>query len=174
MRITNYCCKIISHILARARAVLSATGGPNDIEINPSSTFIRYLLRKLDICFKFTTTDLDNRWSDVHFVPFLFHYYCTYSKVSIKRPVLVNALVWNFLKSLKTSTISEKVDHTGLYIYLLTVSIKRPGPFLKSIYKQQVLSFFSNSRSLEQPDLIIETLEYEVTFSCNQHTSKAL
>ena len=39
-----------------------------------------------------------------------------YSKVSI-----------NVLFYQTTSTISEKIDHTVLFTYLLTVSIKRPG-----------------------------------------------
>ena len=59
-----------------------------------------------------------------------------YSKVSIKGPVLSNVMVGNFLKSLyltTTSTISEKIDSTVLFIYLLTtVPIKHPSlDFLK-------------------------------------------
>ena len=81
-----------------------------------------------------------------------------YSKVSIKLPVLLNILFWNFLKS----TISEKIYRTFLFMYLLTVSIKHPGlDFLKkSLLNNQYYLFFTNSRSLEPPGLIIETLEY--------------
>ena len=44
------------------------------------------------------------------------------------------------------------------------VSIKRPGPGIwkKSLLNDQYYVFFSNSRSLEQPGAIIETLEYVV------------
>ena len=64
-----------------------------------------------------------------------------------------------------TSSISEKIDHTVLLIYLLAVSIKRPGlNFLKKSINRPVLSFFLNSRSQEQPGLIKESL-YVVVIS---------
>ena len=51
---------------------------------------------------------------------------------------------------------------TVLFIYLFSVSIKRPGPdfWKKSLLNNQY--FFSNSRSLGWPGLIIESLEYIV------------
>ena len=52
--------------------------------------------------------------------------------------------------------MSEKVDCTILFIYLLTVSIKL---FFEKVSIKQPALFFSNSKSLEQPGLIIETLE---------------
>ena len=56
--------------------------------------------------------------------------------------------------------MSEKFDCTVLFMYLLTVSIKRPGmDFLKKSIKQPVLYFFK-LKSLEQPGLIIENLEF--------------
>ena len=68
-----------------------------------------------------------------------------YSKVSIKRPVLLYVLVWNFLKSRywTTSTISEKFDCTVLFMYLPTVSIIHPGLdfFEKVSIKRPVLFF---------------------------------
>ena len=53
-----------------------------------------------------------------------------YSKVYIQHPVLLSILGWNFLKGLHqtTSIISEKVNHTVSFIYLLTVPIKRLIP----------------------------------------------
>jgi hypothetical protein len=51
--------------------------------------------------------------------------------------------------------MSEKVDCTVLFIYLLTVDIERPG-----LLNRPVLSFFQILEALEQPGLIKETLEY--------------
>ena len=45
-----------------------------------------------------------------------------------------------------------------LHTYWLTVYIKRPG--LDKVYQTTSTTFFSNSRSLERPGLIIEILEY--------------
>ena len=43
-----------------------------------------------------------------------------------------------------TSAISEKIDHTVLFTYMLTVSIKRPGLDIwkKSLLKDQYYFFF--------------------------------
>ena len=61
-----------------------------------------------------------------------------------------------------TRSISEKIDRTVLFTYWLTASIKRPGLDIWKKYLSKTISaiFFSNSRSLERPVLIIETLEY--------------
>ena len=80
---------------------------------------------------------------------------------------LLNDLVWIFPKSIYQTTrlISEKIDRTVLFQGChgqFLVSIKRSGLDIwkKISIKRPVLSFFSNSRSLEQPGLIIESLEY--------------
>ena len=60
-----------------------------------------------------------------------------------------------------TGSVSQKkIDCTVLFTYLLTVSIKRSGLDIwkKSLLNKQYYLFFSNSRSLERPGLIIETL----------------
>ena len=84
---------------------------------------------------------------------FLLNYLTSWSKflqkVSIKRPV-----------------ISQKKLIVLFYLlYLLIVSIKRP-----------VLSFFSNRRNPERPDLIIETLQYYILKgkfrSCKMDTNR--
>ena len=50
-------------------------------------------------------------------------------------------------------------------MYLLTVYIKRLD-FWSGFFEQTTSTiFFSNSRSLEQPGLIIETLEYVLGFT---------
>ena len=64
-----------------------------------------------------------------------------------------------------TRSISEKIDHTVLFQGWqgqFFVSIKQPGRDIckKSLLNNQYYLFFSNSSSLEQPGLIIETLEY--------------
>ena len=71
------------------------------------------------------------------------------SKVSIKRLVLLNA---------------EKI-RPGLFIYYITFSINHAGLdfWKKSLLNDQYYIYFSNSRSLEQLGLIMETLEYERT-----------
>ena len=58
-----------------------------------------------------------------------------------------------------TSAISKKLNRTVLFIYLLTVSIKRRSlAFLKkSLSNNKYYLFFLSS--LERPGLIIETLE---------------
>ena len=74
----------------------------------------------------------------------------TYSKVSIKRPVLLNDLVWIFSKSFyqTTRSISEKIDHTVLFQgphSQFLVSIKRPGLDIckmSLLNNQYILSFF--------------------------------
>ena len=85
----------------------------------------------------------------------------TYSKLSIKRPVLLNDLVLIFPKT--TRSISEKNDCTVLFQSChgqFLVSIKRPGlDIRKKCIKPPVLYFFLNSRSLKRPGLIIESLE---------------
>ena len=72
----------------------------------------------------------------------------------------------------------KKIDHTVLFQGChsqILVSIKQPGlDIWKKSIKRPVLSFFSNSRSLERPSLIIETLEwvskyfdnYQVKYIC--------
>ena len=85
--------------------------------------------------------------------------------VSIKCPTLLNDLVWTFLKGLyqTTRSIPEKIDRIVLfqgYHGQFLVS-KRPGP---GIWKKSLLNdqyyIFSNSRSIEWPGFMIETLEY--------------
>ena len=62
----------------------------------------------------------------------------------------------------------EKVDRNVLFIYLLTVPIKDLGlDFLKKSLFNDQYYLFSNSRSLERPGLIIETLEYVVGLRIN-------
>ena len=68
----------------------------------------------------------------------------------------------------RARVIMARVLHTVLFTYLLTawltVSIKPPGlgVWKKSLLNNQyILIFFSNSRSLEQPGLTIEILEYQ-------------
>ena len=72
-----------------------------------------------------------------------------YSKVSIKRPVLLNDLVWIFQKSLylMTRSISEKIDRTVLFQGChgqFLVSIKWPGLDIwkKSLLNDQYYLFF--------------------------------
>ena len=72
-----------------------------------------------------------------------------YSKFSIKRPVLLNDLVWIFQKSLylMTRSISEKIDRTVLFQGChgqFLVSIKWPGLDIwkKSLLNDQYYLFF--------------------------------
>jgi hypothetical protein len=87
-----------------------------------------------------------------------------YLKLSINRPVLLNDLVGlNFSKNslLNDQVHLRKIDSTVLYQGCqghFLESIKRPGlDIWKKTIKQPVLSFF---QILEQPGLIIESLEY--------------
>ena len=75
---------------------------------------------------------------------------------SIKRPVLSNVLVWNFLKCLYLRKIWS---YCLIYVLAYCLSIKRPGLDLlkKSVLNDQYY-LFQNSRNLERPGLIIETL----------------
>ena len=62
----------------------------------------------------------------------------------------------------KWPILFEKIDLTVLFAYLLNVSILNDlvWIFEKRLYETTSTLFFSNSKSLERPGLIIETLEY--------------
>ena len=72
----------------------------------------------------------------------------------------------NFFKKslLNDQVYLKKMDRTVLFQSWhgqFLVSIKQPGLNIgKSLYQTTSTILFSNSRSLEQPSLIIETLEY--------------
>ena len=90
---------------------------------------------------------------------YIFPLYCTLrSLLTIKRPVLLNDLVWIFPKSFyqTTRSISAKMDCIVLSTYLLTVSIKSPGV---DIWKKSLLNN-NYYLFLVWPGLLIETLEY--------------
>ena len=85
-----------------------------------------------------------------------------YSKFSIKCPVLLNFLVWNFLKSLfKRPVPSKKKLIVPVYLFTCLLSLSNvlvwifwKRSLLNDQYWKKDISFFSNSRSLEWPGLI--------------------
>ena len=92
-----------------------------------------------------------------------------YSKLSIKRPALLNDLVWIFKKSLhiKQPGQSQKTLIILFYFWAATANFwsllnDLVWIFGKSLYQTTGTIFFSNSRSVERPGFIIETLEYSV------------
>ena len=64
----------------------------------------------------------------------------------------------------QTGPSPEKMDRTVLFQGRhgqFLVSIKQPGlDIWKNLYQMSNTIFFSNSRNLERPGLVIETLEY--------------
>ena len=76
--------------------------------------------------------------------------YVVYFKVSIKRPVLSKDLVWIFPKKslLNDQVHLKKIDRPDLFMYLLTVSIKRPGLdfWKKSLLNDQYYLYFKSQK----------------------------
>ena len=59
----------------------------------------------------------------------------------------------------------KKIIRAVLFIHLLAYYLLKARFFEKVSIKRPVLSFISNSRSLERTGLIIETLEYCIRWS---------